>query len=65
MKGWHIVTAAAILAVGAIVAACIVRQPRYKSINRKGWGSVVLDVRTGLVYPNGTGGKPLTIDPPF
>lgn len=59
MKGWQLITAAATVAFGLIAAAYIARPLRYKSTMKKGEGVVILDMRTGLLYPWGTGGEPL------
>lgn len=58
-RGMLNIIAAIIFAVGVIIAAIIARPMRYKTTTKKGLGVVVLDMRTGIIYPNGTGGEPL------
>ena len=51
--------ASAIIAVAIIAAAFIMRPHRYKAMSAGEGRSIVLDTETGLVYPRGTGCKPL------
>lgn len=54
----YIITAGMLVSIAIVIAAIIMRPARYKPMKYGDNGSVVLDEKTGLIYPRGTGWEP-------